>query len=259
MSVTSGETTTSSDPADPGGTALPRTRLLDRKEVAERTMAFYFEKPQGFVYTAGQFADYTLLDPSETDTEGDIRGFTLTSAPYEPRLMATTRLRDTAFKRVLRDLPIGTELLLDAPYGSFTLHHNLTRPAVFLAGGIGITPVRSIALQAAHEGAGPRIIAFSANRRPEDAAFLDELRRLDETAPDFTFIPTMTRPETSRRAWEGETGHVDKAMLSRQLEDLNAPIYYLSGPAAMVKAMRGMLNAADVDDDDIRTEEFTGY
>ena len=152
----SSETTTSGDPADPGGAApLPRTRLLDRKEVAERTVAFYFEKPPGFEYKAGQFADYTLLHPSETDSEGDIRGFTLTSAPYEPRLMATTRLRDTAFKRVLRDLPIGTELLLDAPYGSFTLHHNAARPAVFLAGGIGITPVRSISLQAAHEGHRP--------------------------------------------------------------------------------------------------------
>lgn len=260
MSTASSETTTSRDPADPGSTApLPRTRLLDRKEVADRTVAFSFEKPPGFEYKAGQFADYTLLDPAETDSEGDIRGFTLTSAPYEPQLMATTRLRDTAFKRVLRDLPIGTELLLDAPYGSFTLHHNAARPAVFLAGGIGITPVRSIALQAAHEGTGPHITAFSANRRPEDAAFLDELHRLDETDPNFTFVPTMTRPETSRIAWAGETGHVDQAMLSRYIDDLTAPIYYLSGPAAMVRSMRKVLNGAGVDDDDIRTEEFAGY
>lgn len=260
MSTISSGTTTPDTPADPGGTApLPRTRLLDRKEVADRTMAFSFEKPPGFEYKAGQFADYTLLHPSETDSEGDIRGFTLTSAPYEPRLMATTRLRDTAFKRVLRELPIGSELLLDAPYGSFTLHHNAARPAVFLAGGIGITPVRSIALQAAHEGTGPRITAFSANRRPEDAAFLDELDRLGETNPNFTFVPTMTQPQKSRIAWEGETGHVDQAMLSRHVDDLTAPIYYLSGPAGMVRAMRDVLNGAGVDDDDIRTEEFSGY
>jgi ferredoxin-NADP reductase len=260
MSMTSSEATTSGDPADPGATApLPRTRLLDRRQVAEDTMAFYFEKPPGFEYTAGQFADYTLLDPSETDNEGDIRGFTLTSAPYEPWLMATTRLRDTAFKRVLRELPIGTELLLDAPYGSFTLHHNVARPAVFLTGGIGITPVRSIALQAAHERTGPRIIVFYSNKRPEDAAFLDELRRLDETEENFTLVATMTRPETSGRRWDGETGHVNRAMLSRHIDDLTVPIYYLSGPATMVTAMRGVLNDSGVDADDIRTEEFTGY
>lgn len=73
--------------------ALPRTRLLDRQEIAEGTMAFWFEKPAGFEYKAGQFADYTLIDPPESDSEGDTRGFTLSSAPYEPRLMATTRLR----------------------------------------------------------------------------------------------------------------------------------------------------------------------
>ncbi|PFG44911.1 ferredoxin-NADP reductase [Georgenia soli] len=250
----------SSGPTDPDEAApLPRTRLLDRKEVADGTMAFYFEKPPGFEYRAGQFADYTLLDPAETDSEGDIRGFTLTSAPYEPRLMATTRLRDTAFKRVLRDLPIGTELLLDAPHGSFTLHHNVARPAVFLTGGIGITPVRSIALQAAHEQTGPAITVFYSNKRPEDAAFLEELHRLAETEPNFTLVATMTRPETSRTAWTGETGHVDQAMLSRHLDDLTAPIYYLSGPATMVRAMRAVLNGAGVDDDDIRTEEFSGY
>ncbi len=239
--------------------ALPRTRLLERKEVADGTMAFSFEKPPGFQYTAGQFADYTLLDPVETDAEGTTRGFTLASAPYEPRLMATTRLRDTAFKRTLATMPIGTELALDAPYGSFTLHHNVARPAVFLTGGIGITPVRSIALQAAHDRTGHRIIVLYSDRRPEDAAFLAELRGLDGTEENFTLVPTMTRPETSGRSWDGETGHVDTAMLLRYLDDLAGPIYYLSGPATMVAAMRSVLDDADVDADDIRTEEFTGY
>lgn len=239
--------------------ALPRTRLLERSEIADDTMAFSFEKPPGFEYTAGQFADYTLLDPAETDAEGTTRGFTLTSAPYEPRLMAATRLRDTAFKRVLKTMPIGTELELDAPYGSFTLHHNVARPAVFLTGGIGITPVRSIALQAAHDRTGHKITVLYSNKRPEGAAFLAELRRLDETEENFTLVPTMTRPETSGRSWDGETGHVDQAMLVRYIDDLAAPIYYLSGPASMVTAMRKVLNDAGIDADDIRTEEFTGY
>jgi ferredoxin-NADP reductase len=239
--------------------SLPIVKLLDKVEVAEKTMAFYFEKPDGFSYKAGQFADYTLRNPSETDDEGNIRGFTLSSAPFEKHLASTTRLRDTAFKRVLSDSPAGTEVELDAPYGSFTLHNNVARPAVFLTGGIGVTPVRSIVLQAAHDNTAHNIVVFYSNRRPEGAAYLQELTEAAAANDNFSFVATMTQPETSQRSWTGETGRVDAAMLSRYVDDLRAPIYYLCGPAGMVKAMRTLLEGAGVDDDDIRTEEFTGY
>ena len=239
--------------------ALPRTRLLEKVEAAEGTMSFHFEKPEGFTYKAGQFADYTLLDPPETDAEGNTRGFSLSSAPFEPHLVATTRLRDTAFKRVLRDLPIGSELELDAPYGSFTLHNRESRPAVFLTGGIGVTPVRSIVLQSAHDKTKHTIYVFYSNRRLEDAAFLDELDRVTEENKNITIVETMTELEGSRHPWSGETGFIDKDMISRHLGDLIGPIYYLCGPGGMVTAMRTLLNDSGVDDDDIRTEEFTGY
>ncbi len=173
--------------------------------------------------------------------------------------MATTRLRDTAFKRVLRNMPLGTELELDAPYGSFTLHNNIKRPAVFLTGGIGITPVRGIVLQSTHDKTGHTIFVFYSNNRPEDAAFLDEFDTAASANENLTFVATMTAPERSKQAWAGETGFVDKDMIVRYVEDLTTPIYYLWGPAGMVTAMRTLLNAADVDNDDIRTEEFTGY
>lgn len=239
--------------------SLPRTRLLKKAEAAERTMSFYFEKPAGFTYKAGQFADYTLLDPPETDAEGNIRGFSLASAPFEPSLMATTRLRDTAFKRVLRELPPGSELELDAPYGSFALHNKEARPAVFLTGGIGITPVRSIVLQSVHDKTKHTIFVFCSNRRPEDGAFLDEFGRVGGENDNITFVATITEPERSKQAWDGETGFIDKDMIGRYVDDLTVPIYYLCGPPGMVTAMRTLLNGAGVDDDDIRTEEFTGY
>jgi ferredoxin-NADP reductase len=238
---------------------LPRIKLVDRELVADGTMAFSFEKPEGFEYRAGQFADYTLIDPPEVARASDTRGFTLSSAPYEPYLTATTRLRDSGFKSTLAAVPLDTEVLLDAPYGSFTLPHDTTRPAVFLAGGIGVTPVRSIALQAAYDRTGHHITAFYSNHRPEEAAFLDELTALSEKEDGFTLVATMTAPETSRKQWSGETGYIDAAMLGRHVDDLAAPVYYLCGPATMVKALRGALTDAGIDDDDIRTEEFTGY
>jgi len=79
-----------------------KIKLKSRTEVAAGTMAFRFDKPDGFTYKAGQFADYTLINPAETDAEGNTRGFSLASAPYEDDLMFATRMRDTAFKRDLK-------------------------------------------------------------------------------------------------------------------------------------------------------------
>jgi ferredoxin-NADP reductase len=236
-----------------------KTMLLKKEEIANGTMAFHFAKPEGFVFKAGQFGDFTLIDPIETDAEGNIRGFSLASAPYEDDLMIATRMRDTAFKRVLKTMGTGTKVSLDAPYGSFTLHNNSKIPAVFLTGGIGVTPVRSIVLQAVHDSLLHKIFLFYSNRRPEDAAFLDELVAAQEKNPNYTFIGTMTEMEKSDRKWNGETGYINKPMLEKHVGDLTLPIYYVAGPASMVTAMRKSLNEAGVDDDNIRTEEFSGY
>ncbi len=236
-----------------------KTKLKSREEIADGTMAFRFEKPEGFAYKAGQFGDYTLINPSETDAEGNTRGFSLASAPYEGDLMLATRMRDTAFKRVLRRMEIGTELSLDAPYGSFTLHNNTRIPAVFLTGGIGVTPVRSIVLQAAHDNLPHKIFLFDSNRRPEDSAFVDELTETQKKNPNYTFVGTMTDMQNSAQEWDGETGYISKAMLVKYVGDLTLPIYYVAGPQAMVTAMRKTLNEAGVDDDNLRTEEFSGY
>ena len=78
-----------------------QTRLTRRGTVAEGTMAFHFERPAGFAHDAGQNILMTLVDPPETDSQGPSRSFTLASAPHEPDLMIATRMRNSAFKRVL--------------------------------------------------------------------------------------------------------------------------------------------------------------
>lgn len=236
-----------------------RVKLKYKREIAERTMAFHFEKPAGYVYKAGQFADCTLINPAETDAEGNTQAFSLASAPYEDELMVATQMRDTAFKRVLKTMEPGTEVTLNAPHGSFKLHNNASVPAVFLTGGIGVTPVRSILLQAVHDNVPHRILVFYSNRKPEDAAFLDELRESHAANPNYTFVGTMTQMEKSNREWRGETGVISKAMLLKFIYDLMPPIYYIDGPSAMVNAMRQILSEAGVNDDNIRTEEFSGY
>jgi ferredoxin-NADP reductase len=235
------------------------SKLLSRVEVAEGTMAFRFEKPSQFDFKPGQSADVTPFNPPETDSEGNTRTFSIASSPFENQLMFATRMRDTAFKRSLKKVPLSTEVKIDPPMGSFTLHKNSAKPAVLLAGGIGITPFISIVRQADHDRLPHKLFLFYSNRRPEDAPFLETLQALEKSNPNFRLICTMTAMSQSQRGWNGETGLIDKEMLSRHLTDLQGPIYYVAGPPARVAGIRKMLAGAGVDEDDIRTEDFAGY
>ncbi|MDW5266783.1 MULTISPECIES: FAD-dependent oxidoreductase [Acidobacteriaceae] len=237
--------------------ATYKIKLKRRSEVASGTMAFHFEKPDGFTFEPGQCGDFTLPNPPQNDAEGNKRSFSIAAAPYENELFIATRMRDTAFKRSLKLIDLGTELDLEAPWGELTLHDDARIPAVFLTGGIGITPVRSIVLQAAHDKLAHPLFAFYSNRTPNDAAFLDELAAAQEANPNFTLIATMT--EVNNAQWSGETGYITEAMLKKHLPDLSRPIYYLTGPPEMVAAMQKLLKNAGVKEANIRAEEFSGY
>jgi ferredoxin-NADP reductase len=233
--------------------------LRSREKAAHGTMAFRFEKPHGWLFKAGQFLDMTLIDPPETDAEGNMRRFSIASSPHEDTLMIATRMRDTAFKRVLKSMAVGTAVKIDGPSGDLTLHRDATRPAVFLAGGIGITPFRSIIVQAAREKLPHRLFLFYSNHGPEDATFLDEFEGLEQQNSRYKMIASMSDMSQSSRPWSGETGLIDRAMLARHLKNATSPVYYLAGPPKLVVAMRAMLKTQSVADADIRAEEFSGY
>lgn len=236
------------------------TRLKDRKMVAQDTMAFVFERPEGFSFTPGQHIDVELINPKGNDAEGAVRTLSLASAAVEPDLMVAARMRDTAFKNVIKTLPLGTEIMIDGPYGDMILQSNAKRPAVFLTGGIGITPFRSIAVEAARKKLPHTIFLFYSNHTPEDAPFLDEMTGLERENPRYHAICTMTEPEKSKIPWRGETGYITKAMIQKYCPDTLSPIYYLAGPPEMTSAMHTMLlYTMDVSEDDIRMEEFSGY
>jgi ferredoxin-NADP reductase len=233
--------------------------LVDRQRIARDTMGFWFDtNGADFEFRAGQHADFVFTH-SYAESEGDnSRTFSLASSPHDKRpVMIAMRMRKTAFKTALKSAALGTKFIVRRPRGSFTLHRDITRTAVFIAGGIGIAPIRSIIHQATQECLAHRLYLFYSNREADDAAFIEEFESLTVQNPNFTFIPTVTGHRTI--AWPYEKGHINREMLSRYLLGLNGPIYYIAGPSGMVSAMTDLLSSSGISDDDIRTEEFGDY
>ena len=236
------------------------TRLAGRESIAHGTMAFCFDKPAGFAFEPGQAIDLVLPSPPDAEPASARHTFSLVSAPFEPQLVVATRMRDSsAYKRALAALPIGSALAIDGPFGELMLHTDRACAAVFIAGGIGITPFMSLLRQAAHEHSAQRLWLLYSNRRPEDAAFLAELQALERSHAPFRLTATMTQMSASKQAWSGRAGVIDAALIERCVAELGRPVFYVVGPPAMVEAMHLTLADAGVADDAIRSEAFYGY
>jgi ferredoxin-NADP reductase len=232
-------------------------RVLGTEEIAKGTLALRLEKPNSFSYRAGQAVYVTLNDPAKSDEKGRIRTFSIASAPHERELLVATRIGESTFKRALKGLGDGAKLEIEGPYGD--LHADAERPAVFLAGGIGITPFRSMILDAVERGLRNRLVLFYSNRVPESAAFLAELSALQKGHPRFELVATMTDVAPGGADWTGERGAITREMLARHVGDLAAPVYYVAGPPPMVAAMETLLRDAGVKSADVHAEMFTGY
>jgi ferredoxin-NADP reductase len=100
---------------------------------------------------------------------------------------------------------------------------------------------------------------FSSNRRPEDAPFVEELQAVQGRNPHYTFVGTMTEPQESARPWQGETGLLTAAVLSKYLVKVLGPKYQVVGPPGMVTAFRAIPKDTGIAAQDILTEQFTGY
>ncbi len=231
--------------------------LRDKREIADGTMAFWFEPPAGFRFKPGQFVEFTLIDPPRRDAKGNTRALSLASSPRDPLVLVATRLSRSAFKENLREAPPGTPLEGIGPMGVLTLHEDPALPAVFLTGGIGITPVRSIVKHATEERLPHRLAVFYSNRTLAASAFLDDFARWAKENPNLLFVPTLTDERPAD--WRGESGFIDAAMIRRHLADPTQAIYYIVGPPAMVEAMKQLAATLGVAAERVKTEDFIGY
>ncbi|HZD35536.1 MAG TPA: Rieske 2Fe-2S domain-containing protein [Nitrososphaeraceae archaeon] len=240
--------------------------LIQRQSVeGTDVMSFRFSKKLD--YTAGQYAFFDLGGVNN-DPKGPVRHFTISSSPTEDSIMITTRIRDTPYKARLSSLQEGARVKVRGPEGKFVLHEDYTKPAIFLSGGIGVTPFRSMIKYATDNELPIRIVMFNSNRNIENILFKKEFDEWKDLNKNLKIIYTITEEEREGSAsgtageWNGERGRINKAMLTRYLsnEDLANSIYYTCGPPGMIEAMQSLLvDDLQISKERIRTEEFTGY
>ena len=238
---------------------------LHSKEKLQGTDVMKFRIARGGIdYTAGQYA-FFKLDHISGDVKGPIRHFSIASSPTEQdHILISTRIRDTPYKQKLASLKEGAKILVWGPEGEFVLHDDYSKPAVFLSGGIGVTPFRSMIKYATDKQLPIKITMFDSNRNQQNILYKEEFDRWAEQNKNFKVIYAVTEEEqeATNSNWSGERGRIGKSMLERHLskDEIGNAIFYICGPPGMLKAMQELLQKEmQIPKDRFKVEVFTGY
>lgn len=227
-------------------------------------MSFKFSKSNDndhLNYQAGQFAIIDL--GTKEDPKGPLRSFTMASSPTEDAILITTRIRDSPFKKKLAALEIGSSTKITSPLGKFVLPDDHSKPVVFLSGGIGVTPFRSMIRYATDKQVPSKITMFDSNRNVENILFKEEFDDCLKRNNNLKIVYTITEEELKNaEEWKGERGFINEAMLTKYLtrNELANSVFYVCGPPGMLNAMQKMLeDDLHISKHFIKTEVFTGY
>lgn len=235
------------------------TKFIKKEKIAKSTYSFYFEKPQGFEFIAGQYNRWTL-PINAMDGRGSSRFFTISSPPFEKEfLVFTTKIIQSDFKKALSKLEAGKEIKIFGPMGQFVLDEDNQDENVFIAGGIGITPFHSILMNAAVNNSTKLLTLFVSFSMPQDLVFFDELAKLPQIHPNIKIIYTITKPQESQMPWNEETGRISDTMIKKYVADISQCIFYIVGPPSMVEGTQKLLEEMNIPNEHVKTEQFSGY
>ena len=221
--------------------------LAAKRAETEGVTSFVFRSATPLKWQAGQFLLYSLPHAG-ADERGTTRYFTIASAPFEGRVMLTTRFateRSSTFKHALRELPVGATVEVAEPDGDFLISDPGDKH-VFIAGGIGITPFRAILLDLDHRGLPINATLLYANRTP-DFVYKAEMDRLASRHLGFV-VRYLVSPE-----------RVTTSSIRAVAPDLAKPIFHISGPEPFVEAVGSMLSGLGVPDAHVKRDYFPGY
>jgi ferredoxin-NADP reductase len=224
-------------------------------EIIKRThdvKSFRFSKSSSFNFKAGQFMFISI--PSGN---GELKKhFTISSSPTETGFIEfTKKLTGSDYSNALGLLKVGDKVKIDAPYGNFVFDEKIKKMCL-LSGGIGITPLRSICKYVIDLKVDIDIILLYGNATIEDIAFKDEFDEFQKENNQFKVIHVLNNPPSG---WIGYQGFINADIVKKEVSDYSKRVFYICGPPGMVNAMKKMLKEFELNNNQIKMENFTGY
>jgi len=225
------------------------------KEIVRRTYnvtSFRFSRPTKLNYKAGQFFFITL----KADGKELKKHFSFSSSPTEKtHIEFTKKLSDSDFSTALKALKKGDWARIEAPYGKFTFEGEHKKLGL-LAGGIGITPFKSICQYCTDMRLDTKVTLLYGNRGENDIVFRKELEVLQRQNNNLKVVFTLNEPSSE---WIGAKGVITSEMIKNQIPDYKETTFYTCGPPKMVDIMEKLVEQLGVPREQLKREYFTGY
>ncbi len=229
--------------------------LKEIRRETPSTTSFIFDKPVGFDFKAGQFAQWAF-PVSVCDERCNKRPFSFATSPAEDYLMVTTRRGVSALKKAMETFVPGTKIQLTKPLGRFVLPPDIGS-VLMIAGGIGITPLRSMINYVIDTNSKQSITLLYSNKSPDEIVFRKELESYEKQSEYIQIIFTVTDQSTVPSDWNGEVGRITEDLIKKYIK--HDTHIFTCGPKAMVDAMREMLKTIGFPEEKVHREDFSGY
>lgn len=238
----------------------PRQKLLllieQKLQISPDTMDFIFKPPFKLAFEPGQYMEWTLDHP-KPDSRGNGRYFTIASSPTEDTLRLGVKIQENAssYKNAMKNMNKLTPIVASQLAGDFTLPVDKNKKLVFMAGGIGVTPYRSILKYLIDKRERRDIVLFYSNKKSEDIVYKDIFDQA-YTVLGIRTIYSITDTEAVPEGWTGKTGRIDAKTISEEVPDFAERTFYLSGPHGMVTAYEQVLKDMGIPGDKLRKTFF---
>ncbi len=241
----------------------PKAKLMltlkEKVQIAPNIFDFIFEPNRPLAFAPGQYMEWTLAH-DEPDNRGNRRYFTLASSPTENALRIGIKFYESSssYKQAMLAMKQDSQIMAGQLAGDFVLLDDPCQKCVFIAGGIGITPFRSMIQYLLDRHERRPIVLFYVNRTVDEIVYTDVLNRaLRELRIRTIYI--LTDPNQAPASWRWRVEHITPQMLAEEVPDYRNCIFYISGPSGMVNSYKKLLRQLDLPDSQIKTDFFPGF
>ncbi len=234
-------------------------QLKEKAPIGHNTYQFVFLPNKKLHFVPGQYMEWTL-GHTKQDTRGIRRYFTVASSPTENQILIGVKFyeKPSSFKRVLESLQQNDTIVASQLAGDFTLPKDKNKKLVFLAGGIGVTPFRSMIKYLIDTNERRDIIMFYSNKHASDVCY-KEIFDQAQTQLGIPIIYTLENTDSVPENFPYIPGFITKEMIMQQVPDYKERMFYISGPRSMILSFKKTLRQIGVHGSHIITDFFPGF